>query len=265
MKRIVIKIGSASLVHPHTGCLNATVAKIIAGQISKVRQWGTEVVLVTSGAIAAGKYRMFNVSQSQSHRFPKQAYAGVGARHLLNLWGDAFEAEWLDVAQIWVTHANWSNPHERLSIQANLSAYMQNHFVIPLVNENDVVSDQEIILMERGISENDQLARMVAELIQADGIMFITSPGGVYDKNPLTNPDAQRISRLTRSMIERIDVPAETSEGGTGGMATKLIEAFTCSDRGMRVAIAGAEEEVIEKFVLGNDVGTMIEGSLSVV
>jgi glutamate 5-kinase len=257
MKRFVIKVGTDVLVSRTTGRLDGTNASIIASQIYTIVRGGNEVALVSSGAIKAGKDSM--TAMGKCPNLSKKEWAGIGARHLLNIWGDAFAIHGIEVAQIWVTFANWSLKKEYLSIMSAASSYMSN-CLVPIFNENDVVSDDEIVLMDQGISENDRLARMVADMIDANAVLFLTSVGGVYDTDPAVHASAKRLDVIRSDMSEVIPRSIAKSFNGSGGIDTKILEAFECSKRGRRVAIAGImEENVIERFAAGQRVGTTVE------
>jgi len=254
MKRLVIKIGTGNLVNGGN-TLDSSRAEEVSRQVAALLSQGIEVILVSSGAIKAGKNRMTQMGQNPV--LEKKEWAGIGARHLLNLWGDAFEIYGLDVAQVWLTYTNWLHQREYVSIKTSILSFLRSN-IIPLVNENDVVSDREIVLMERGISENDRLARMIAEMVEADAILFLTDIGGVYDKDPRTNPSARKYQSVGKEIFRQIGGSESESPHGTGGIGPKLREAFICFEKGMKVAVAGLEENVILNFASGKMVGTMI-------
>ncbi|MDB5204707.1 MAG: proB [Candidatus Taylorbacteria bacterium] len=253
MKRVVVKIGTGNLVSD--GSLDASKASDIARQVAELISQGIEVALVSSGAIQAGRERLARIGQNPE--LAKKEWAGIGARHLLNLWGNSFENHGFDVAQIWLTYTNWVHKKEYESIRTSILSYFKSG-IIPLVNENDVVSQREIESMEAGISENDRLARMVAEMIGADAILFLTDIGGVYDKDPRKDISAKRYQTVGRKTLKQIDVSESRSDHGTGGIGPKLEEAFVCFEKGMKVSIAGLEPDVLLRFAAGEDVGTMI-------
>lgn len=261
--RLVVKFGTESLLGKSgetKGRLDQKIFCSVAGQVARLQNEGVDVAIVSSGAIKAGKERMSKLGINTNQlKLEKKDLAGIGARHLLNRWGHAFGCFKIAVAQVWVTYGNWECGPERYSIRSSILRYFSNS-IVPIINENDVVSDREIKLMERGISENDQLARMVAELIEVDAVLFLTDVGGVYEKDPKVDPHCGMYREINRETI--IDCMFGSSHGkslnGAGGMRAKLIEASNCFNAGMRVAIARMSENVITEFAEGKPVGTMI-------
>ena len=214
------------------------------------------VVVVSSGAIYQGWNRMNELGEN-SPFLEQEELAGIGSRHLLNAWGDAFELEdKKEVGQVWVTDTNLNDEREGKSIKKRILNYLKAG-VIPIINENDVVSNKEIEWMEQGISENDRLARKIAELIGADEILFLTDVGGVYEDNPNLNHQARMYKELTPADASSIST-TQSDILGKGGMKAKLEEAVQCFNAGMRVAIAGNEKDAILKFARRESVGTAI-------
>lgn len=261
--RLVVKFGTESLLGKSgktKGRLDQKIFCSVAEQVARLQDEGIDVTIVSSGAIKSGKEHLSRLGANPNHlKLEKKDLAGIGARHLLNRWGYAFELHQRSVAQVWVTYGNWECAAERRSIRSSILKYHCSG-VIPIINENDVVSDKEIKLMEQGISENDQLARMVAELIEADAVLFITNVGGVYGKDPRVDPCGDMYKEIDRETIisRMFDSSSGASLNGIGGMRTKLTEALNCFNAGMRVAIAGMSENVITEFALGRPVGTML-------
>ncbi len=255
IKNLVIKLGTSTLLKD--GKFDQTVFEIVARQAGNLMKAGVSITVVSSGGVKAGREALA-ARKVNAPGLSKKDLAGIGARHLLGKWGDAFRAYVGEVAQVYVTYANWNDPEERGSILSALKSYHAN-CIVPIVNENDVVSPLEIDSMDAGFSENDKLARMVAELISADAILFLTSAGGVYEANPLNRPGARRYSELDVATALRIaDEAAEKSPDGSGGISAKLKEAVACSQRGMIAAIAGVTERSIFEFVFEKEVGTRI-------
>lgn len=261
--RLVVKFGTKSLLGKSgetKGMLDQKIFYSVAEQVARLQCNGVDVSIVSSGAVQAGKEQLSRLDIDPDHfRLEKRDVASIGARRLLNLWGHAFESQGRSIAQIWVTFANWECLAERCSIKSSIFRYHSSN-VVPIINENDVVSDKEIKLMERGISENDQLARMIAELIEADGVLFITATGGVYRKDSRIDSRGDMYKEIDRETIvgRMLDSSPGASLNGTGGIKTKLTEALSCFNAGMRVAIAGMSENVITDFAEGKPVGTML-------
>lgn len=257
IRRLVIKFGTENLFG-EKDALDQDVFDLYADQMVALQKKGIEVIVVSSGAIKAGKERLEHLGFDAS-TFVKKDIAGIGARHLLNKWGDAFSRHKMDVAQVWVTFANWNDKAERKNIRAVLERYVRGG-IVPIVNENDVICDEEIKLMEQGISENDRLARMVALLIESDAVLFLTRVDGIYTADPTKNKNARRFAEIDRRRWEECFSVGTSgrSVNGSGGMKAKVAEAALCAKEGMRVAVAGASPDVIEAFVSGEPVGTLV-------
>lgn len=240
MSTVVVKFGTAVLFKDE-GFVKA------APQITQLMKEGIRIVVVSSGSIEAGKERLLELG-----RKPKQVsdktLASIGSRVLLNRWSEVL-SPFTDVGQIWLTYGNWQDKGEKASIELEIENLLRCSLV-PLINENDVVSDAELVQYQLGIGENDRLARMVAELVRADSVLFLTEADGVYEGNTLLQElNAQNVSRI---------VTWATSQQGRGGMHKKIEEALACAQRGMRVAIAGLTEDSIVRFVHGEHVDTMV-------
>lgn len=255
--RLVVKVGTANLCD-QTGFLDQNIFDDFARQISELMKSGMEVIVVSSGAIKAGREEMGYLGLDIA-RFHKKDLAGIGARHLMNRWGEAFVRCEKEVGQIWVTFSNWKNKGERKSIKSSIFGYLNSMAVVPIVNEADVISDREVITYLKGLSENDKLARMIAFLTKADAILFLTDKGGIYTEDPLKNIKARPYKEINAwSDPESIGITNGTSKNGTGGMMAKWKEASMCARKGMQVAIAGNEKNIIIRFAVGNYVGTKI-------
>ncbi len=251
MKKFVLKFGTSSLMKDNS--LSDEIFNSVANQISRLMLAGVGVVIVSSGAIQAGREAFENLFKLE--RLNKKEIAGVGARHLANKWGGSLNQHQIEVCQMLITHANWSNKNERNNIKKGVLDCLSS-LVVPLINENDPVSDEEIRWMEEGISENDKLAAMVAVMIEADGIFFATESNGVYTKNPKSG-DAAVIKTIDCS-TNFPDISG-CSENGSGGIQTKIREATRAIKGGVkRAVISGTKSNAIEKFVRGENPGTEI-------
>ena len=260
-KKIVVKFGTENLFNNNEK-LDQRVFDDFARQIVSVQSLGIQVVVVSSGAIATGIERLSSL-RINPQKFTKKELAGIGARHLLNRWGNAFEKYNKEVGQVLVTYANWEEPNERQNVKTSILNYMRLD-IIPIINENDVVSDTEIKLMEKGISENDRLARMVTELINAGSILFLTNVLGVFENNPKIYPEARLYAEVDyRTVNDHIKVNScVISQKGRGGMSAKLKEAIICAQTGKNAVIAGREKNMIIKFAKGEPVGTRVGESM---
>ena len=255
-KKLVVKFGTENLCGKR-GALDESVFAGYARQIVKAESLGFRTVIVSSGGIKAGREHLKELRIDDA-QFKKKELAGIGARHLLNRWGEAFSFFRREVGQVWVTFANWRDEAERKSIKASIERYLDLG-IIPIVNENDVISDTEIRLMEQGISENDRLARMIAELIGSDAVLFLTNVQGVYTGDPTKDPHALRYAEIDAgAWVTRAERLGGASENGTGGMRKKIQEACKCAGQGMRTAIAGTTRNVIYDFANERPVGTTL-------
>ena len=220
----------------------------IARQVVAAEAKGTSIVLISSGAIRAGQEN-FRGTPSIFRLGREEEWAGIGTRYLLKRWGDAFEELGKEIAYILVSRADFGSQEKVRAITSSIVDY-QRCGVVPIINENDVVFDSR-----HGRSENDYLAIGIAELIGADMILFLTEVGGVYEKNPAHHPGARQYAAIDART-------ALTNPWLTGGMGIKMVGAVWCFARGMRVAIAGAEGNTIDKFAGSEPVGTMIGTSV---
>lgn len=264
IRKLVVKLGTKVLAP--SGALDQNVFEQVAFQTIDAQKLGTEIIIVSSGGILAGRERAkkLKLETSLLENDEKKRYlAGIGARHLLNFWGRAFEKYGLDIGQIWITHGNLDNTGENESIKSAIKNY-HSCGVIPIINENDVVSSVEVDSMKEGKSENDRLAHRVAQIVNADSILFLTNVGGVYEQNPDSKLDTRRFSEIDIKTAEKLAALSNgTTEHGTGGMNAKLCAAVQCyRDKNMKVCIASVADNAILKFVRNENVGTLIGKSV---
>lgn len=252
-KRIVIKIGSSSLTHPQTGELNLLKIEKLVRIICDLNGQDKEVVLVTSGAIAAGRLALGGQKRPETIS-EKQAFAAVGQARLMMVYQKLF-AEYNHVAaQILLTKDTMTNDASRYNAQ-NTFDELLNLGAIPIVNENDTVSTHEI-----QFGDNDRLSAIVAALIGADLLILLSDIDGLYSDDPNKNPDARFIGIVPEITPELMQMGkgTSTSDVGTGGMATKLAAARIATDSGSHMVIANGEDvEVITRIIEGQDQGTL--------
>ena len=263
-KRVVIKIGSSSLQHAETGDLDYTKLDVLVREICNMRNQGKDVVLVSSGAIAAGKKAIGKHavrSDSKNMGF-KQACAAIGQARLMMIYQKLF-AEYNQIAaQILMTKNILTDEINRTNA-FNTFNELLNLGVIPIVNENDTVSTYEILLDDDDvlIGDNDRLSAIVASLIGADLLIMLSDVDGLYTDDPRVNPDAKFIE-----CIENLDdhymnmgKASTGSSVGTGGMNTKMSAAKIASSAGADIVIANSEDiRIIHRIMDGRNVGTMI-------
>ncbi|MCK5026910.1 MAG: hypothetical protein KAS07_00675 [Candidatus Pacebacteria bacterium] len=259
LKRLIVKFGTENLFGGNKH-LSQEIFSDYARQIVSLHEHGTEIIIVSSGAIVAGRERL-KVLHKDDASFSKKELASIGTRHLCNMWGDAFEIYGIDVALILVTYANWKDKKERQSIKKSIIGCCGKG-IVPVVNENDVVSDEEILLMEKGFSENDRLARMTGVLVRADGVLFLTNVLGIYESDPKHDPKAKRFAEIDHKGIQehKVFMSSSRSANGRGGIGAKVREAVVYKRKLLDadVVIAGNEENVIVRFAEGDSVGTRI-------
>lgn len=263
-KRIVIKIGSSSLTHSQTGDMDYIRMEKLVREISDIANQGKEVILVTSGAIAAGKNAVnlkdIRVDSKEKSLALKQACSAVGQARLMMTYQRLF-AEYNHVAaQILMTKntivddLNRFNAHNTFSELLKLGA-------IPVVNENDTVSTYEI-----EIGDNDTLSAIVAALIEADLLILLSDIDGLYTDDPRKNPDAKFIEQVDQLTDEYLSMgKASTgSNVGTGGMNTKLIAAQIATKSNVDMIIANSSDiGVMHRILDGENVGTLFKANPS--
>lgn len=252
-QRIVVKIGSSSLTHPQTGELNLLKIEKLIRILCDLKGEGKDVVLVSSGAIAAGRQALGGQKRPDTIS-EKQAYAAVGQARLMMVYQKLF-AEYNHVAaQVLLTKDTMTNDASRYNAQNTFDELM-NLGVVPIVNENDTVSTHEI-----QFGDNDRLSAIVAALIGADLLILLSDIDGLYSDDPHKNPDARFISTVAEITSELMEMGKDTSgsDVGTGGMSAKLAAARIATDSGSDMVIANGEDvEVIHDIMSGADKGTL--------
>ena len=255
-KRIVIKIGSSSLTHPETGELNLMKIEKLIRTLSDLRGQGKDVVLVSSGAIAAGRQALGHHKRPDSLA-EKQAFAAVGQARLMMVYQKLF-AEYNQVAaQVLLTKDTMINESSRYNAQNTFDELLKLG-AIPIVNENDTVSTSEIPYVDN-FGDNDRLSAIVAALIGADLLILLSDIDGLYSDDPRQNPKARFISQVDEITPELMEMGKATSgsDVGTGGMAAKLAAARIATDSGSDMVIAnGAHPELLYDIAAGRSAGT---------
>ncbi|HIZ79148.1 MAG TPA: glutamate 5-kinase [Candidatus Lachnoclostridium stercorigallinarum] len=252
-KRIVIKIGSSSLTHRETGDLNLMKIEKLVRVISDLKGQGKEVVLVSSGAIAAGRQALGNRKKPETVS-EKQAYAAVGQARLMMVYQKLFSEYNQTAAQVLLTKNTIIVEDSRYNAQNTFDELLKLG-AIPIVNENDTVSTHEI-----QFGDNDRLSAIVAALIGADLLILLSDIDGLYSDDPKTNPNAEFISMVEWITPELMGMGKNTtgSDVGTGGMAAKLAAARIATDAGSDMVIANGDSvEIVEEIVAGEERGTL--------
>ncbi len=252
-KRIVIKIGSSSLTHPGTGALNLLKVERLIRIICDLKGEGRDVVLVSSGAIAAGRQALGGQKRPETIS-EKQAFAAVGQARLMMVYQKIFAEYNCVAAQVLLTKDTMVNEASRYNAQ-NTFDELLNLGAVPVVNENDTVSTHEI-----QFGDNDRLSAIVAALIGADLLILLSDIDGLYSDDPHQNPDARFISMVQEITPELLHMGKDTSgsDVGTGGMSAKLAAARIATDSGSDMVIANGEDvEVIHEIMGGREKGTL--------
>ncbi|WP_333651831.1 glutamate 5-kinase [Lacrimispora sp.] len=256
-KRIVIKIGSSSLTHTYTGDLNLMKIEKLVRVISDLKGQGKEVVLVSSGAIAAGRQALGHHTRPGTLA-EKQAFAAVGQARLMMVYQKLF-AEYNQIAaQVLLTKNNMVDDSTRYNAQNTFDELLKLG-TIPIVNENDTVSTSEIPFVDN-FGDNDRLSAIVAALIGADLLILLSDIDGLYSDDPRQNPDAEFIGLVREITPELLEMGKSTSgsDVGTGGMAAKLAAARIATDSGSDMVISNGEDiDGIWQIVSGEEKGTL--------
>ena len=252
-KRIVIKIGSSSLTHPETGELNLYKIEKLVRIICDLKGEGRDVVLVSSGAIAAGRQALGGQKRPTTIS-EKQAYAAVGQARLMMVYQRLFSEYNSIAAQVLMTKVTMTNDASRYNAQ-NTFDELLNLGAVPIVNENDTVSTHEI-----QFGDNDRLSAVVSALIGADLLILLSDIDGLYTDDPRKNPDAKFVSFIPEINEELMGMGKDSSgsDVGTGGMTAKLVAARIATDSGCDMVIANASDVmVIHDIVNGEPRGSL--------
>jgi len=250
VKRILVKIGSAVLTGDSG--LDLNVIEQLVDEMVDLKKRGHHIIIVTSGAIASGKHRM-GITHTLKTMPQKQAAAAIGQSRLMRVYSNAFGKHGINVAQILLTMSDLTDRARFLNVRNTLSTLME-WGVVPIINENDTVSVEEI-----KFGDNDQLAAMTANITEAHLVINLTNIEGLYDKNPHRSKKAKIIS-LVENITEEIEEAAsgDASDVGTGGMKSKVQAAGKVIAFGIPYIIApGKEKGILRDIFAGKDKGTL--------
>ena len=252
-KRIVIKVGSSSITHKETSKLNLSTIEKMVRQIADLRGMGKDVILVSSGAIAAGAQAL-GVENKADTLAKKQAYASVGQAKLMMVYQRIFNEYNIPTSQILMTKFTITDNESRSNAKNTFDELLKLG-VVPIVNENDTVSTYEI-----RFGDNDRLSAIVSALVGADLLILLSDIDGLYSDDPNTNPNAKFIDLVPAIDDKLMNMGKSTSSSkvGTGGMHTKLEAAQIATDIGADMVIAnGADMGIIGDIISGKPVGTL--------
>jgi glutamate 5-kinase len=249
-KRIVVKLGTSVLTSGSRKLDRAAMVEIVR-QCARLHNAGHDVIVVTSGAIAAGRERL-DFPTLQPTVAHKQMLAAVGQGRLMMVWEALFEIYGIDVGQILLTRADVAERDRFLNARDVLQTLLE-HRIVPVINENDAVATTEI-----KVGDNDNLSALAAVLVEADLLLLLTDLDGLYTADPRTHPEAQLIHEVQAIDAQLASVAGQSVSGlGTGGMATKLQAADVARRAGVDVIIAaGKAPDVILRVSAGEMIGT---------
>ena len=253
-QRIVVKVGTSTLTYPN-GKLNLRRIDGLCRVIGDLKNQGKEMVLVSSGAIGVGVERL-KLPKKPDDVCGRQASAAVGQSLLMEIYNKCFTEYGCVAGQLLLTKDVLDKPAMKRNAQ-NTFEQLLYLGAIPIVNENDSISVEEI-----KFGDNDHLSALVAQLIGADLLVILTDIDGLYDKDPKRFDDAIRIATV-KDLSEKIEegLSSETGTLGTGGILTKVHAARICAQRGISTVIANGEMPAVLYDILeGKDVGTFFEG-----
>lgn len=254
-QRIVIKLGTSTLTRGSKSLDRAQMLEIVR-VVNKLVQMKAQVILVSSGAMAAGRKLLGYPDLPKDVRY-KQMLASVGQAKLIEEWAKLFNIYSLNVGQILITRADLDSRERYLNARDALLASLEMG-IIPIINENDAVSTSEI-----KVGDNDNLAALSAVLVEADKVVLLTDQKGLYTSDPRKDPKAELIR-----VVEKIDEHIISIAGGsgtslgTGGMATKIKAAQTATEAGIDLIIAsGDDPSIIPDLLIGKAEGTLFKAS----
>ncbi|MEK7109567.1 MAG: glutamate 5-kinase [Patescibacteria group bacterium] len=245
MRRVVVKIGTKVLSR-QDGTLDVEFLADLVGQVVRLRKQGIQVVLVTSGAVGAGK-SLISLQDIKSDIVQKQVFAAVGQVKLMNTYSELFGAHGYHCAQVLATKEDFRDEQHYRNMQNCFEGLLLDN-VVPVVNENDVVATTELLF-----TDNDELAGLVAGQLKADSLVILTGTEGILDNAGAT---VAEVNNSNREVVAGYINP-DKSTNGRGGMASKFAVAKELSQRGISVHIVnGKNENILQAVVDGRGAGT---------
>ena len=256
-KRIVVKIGSSSLMHSETGKLDLLKIECLVRALVDIKNSGKEVILVSSGAIAVGKTAI-GLHERPDELPVKQACAAIGQAKLMMVYQKLFAEYGTIAAQVLLTKYTMLNPVTRTNAE-NTFKELLHIGAIPVVNENDTVSTYEIEQVQ-SFGDNDKLSALVASITEADLLILLSDIDGLYTDDPNKNPDARFINVVDK-IDEQLMNMGKNSSGssvGTGGMSAKLVAAQIATYSGTDMVITNGNDVTnISRIINGENTGTL--------
>jgi glutamate 5-kinase len=256
-KRIVIKIGTSSLIYPN-GNINLAGIDELAFALTDLRNRGKEVILVSSGAVGVGMNKL-NMNRRPASIPEQQAVAAVGQAELMSIYGQRFGTYSQQTAQVLLTRDVIEFPESRKNVVNTLDQLLKMG-IIPIINENDTVAVDELDHTTK-FGDNDQLSAIVLQLIDADLLIMLSDINGFYSDNPATNKEAKLYSRVTEINDDLYSrAGGKGSQYGTGGMYSKLKAAQRVLENHSAMVLAnGKRPKVIFDIVNGEEIGTFFK------
>lgn len=248
MSRVVVKIGS-NVLTTDSGQLDTSVIAGLVEQLASLKRAGHTVVLVTSGAVAAGKsiYQLKNIDDITTQR---QIYSSIGQVKLMNLYYELFSVHGIICSQVLATKEDFMGGEQYKNMKNCFNGLLLDS-IIPIVNENDVVSLDELMF-----TDNDELAGLTAFLINANHLIILSNVSGMYDGNP-KDPNAKLISEISLKEDFLSLIQDSKSDAGRGGMKSKYDIAKKAALKGIQTTIAaGKEPDVINRIMNNEPLGT---------
>lgn len=259
-KRVVIKIGTSTITHMNTGNLNLGKLEQFVRVLTDIRNQDKEVVIVSSGAIGAGR-KALGIKERPQTLSLKQACAAVGQARLMMIYQKLFAEYNQTIAQILITKRILLNEISLFNAENTFQELLAMG-VIPIVNENDPISTDQI--QEENFGDNDTLSANVAELVKADLLILLSDIDGLYSDDPRNNEKAKFI-RFVDHIDEKLEAMAKGADTafGTGGMATKIAAARIANDAGVDMVIANGDDVGnINRILAGEEVGTLFKAQI---
>ena len=248
--RLVINLGT-NVLTSDSGELDLLVFQNVVDQISELKAAGHDIIMVSSGAVGAGK-SIYQLTSVKSTVIQRQVYSAIGQVKLMNLYSDLFTQKGLVCAQVLTTKGDFTSGLENYKNMKNCFRGLIKDSIIPIVNENDVVSLQELMF-----TDNDELAGLTAFMIGADKLIIPSNMNGLYTGHP-DDEGSELISEVSPNDTKVLKyISSKKSGGGRGGMKSKLNVALIAADKGIETHIAnGKVKDIVLDILSGKKVGT---------
>jgi glutamate 5-kinase len=255
--RIVVKVGTSILTNSSPRLNRERMLEIVQ-QAARLHQQGHEFILVSSGAVAAGRERL-NFPDLGRSVPAKQMLSAIGQSRLMQIYGELFDIFDIIVAQVLLTREDLGNRTRYLNARDTLTTLIERR-IVPIINENDTTATHEI-----RVGDNDNLSALVATVLEADLLIILTDQPGLFTADPRRDASAQLIKQVAKIDEETWSIAGEAGTAqGTGGMVTKIQAAQLASRSGVTTIItSGKESDALLRIARGEDVGTRFEPQIS--